>query len=273
MTDQTPAYISKSGMIQTHPGCPNYKVIQNADTPAKQAKVGAMEITQADARKRITSGANKQCGMCAKIEAKVAEGPATVNIPGLGQVSAAGLNALKAAGAELKEVREAQEARAAKKEDAPTATGAQIQPKRQVRARKTPMQKLEEQENAAKAKAAKATPAKATTKPSPRQASAAASQAKVPAKTAPKATATKAPAKKAATPKKTAAPKVPVADKPYKSAFLVNGEVVSMAAARRWAEAVKGETYGAYVPRTVRAEYAAAKAAGYVEPQPKAEAK
>lgn len=246
MTEQTPAYISKSGMIQTHPGCPNYKVIQNADTPAKQAKVGAMEITQADARQRITSGKNKQCGMCAKIEAKVAAGSETVSIPGLGEVSKQGIEAPKAAGAEPKA---ANETLSAKK------------PARKTSPRKTPIQKLEEAENAAKAKAAK-TAAAAAAKATKR----------TPAKSTPKATVTKAGAKKAVAPK---APKksTEVADKPYKSAFLVNGEVVSMAAARRWAQAVNGETYGAYVPRTVRAAYAAAKAAGYVDVEPKADAK
>jgi hypothetical protein len=234
MTEQVPAYISRTGMIQTHPGCPNYKAIQSADTPAKQARVGAMEITQEDARQRITSGANKHCGMCVKIEAKAAaKETETVNIPGLGNFSKAGLDAL-------------------------------------AKGKKRPARRT-------------------APKPSPRQASVAASQVKAPAKSAPKteakvapkATTSKGAPKKAAAPKAgakkaaTPAPKkgVEVADKPYKSAFMVNGEVVSMAAARRWAEAVNGETYGAYVPRSVRAAYAAAKAAGYVDVKPTAAAK
>jgi hypothetical protein len=60
-------------------------------------------------------------------------------------------------------------------------------------------------------------------------------------------------------------PATPVAPEPtvapYKSALVVNGAVVSMAAARKWAKETLGQEYGAYVPRSVRRAYAAASAA------------
>jgi hypothetical protein len=61
------AYLAKSGMIHTEPKCMNFIAIEKADTPAKQAKVGAVQISLTDAFKRVQSGA-KHCGMCIKIQ-------------------------------------------------------------------------------------------------------------------------------------------------------------------------------------------------------------
>lgn len=100
MTEQTvaPAYLTKSGMIQTSPKCPNYKRIAEA-TGTLANKLGAVQLDLADAFTRIKSGQNQHCGMCAKIEAQDAAKKETVNIPGLGEVSKAGVEALAEAAA------------------------------------------------------------------------------------------------------------------------------------------------------------------------------
>jgi hypothetical protein len=82
MTEQTEtvAYMSKTGMIQTHPKCPNYLTIAKAATPAQQNKVGAVTLEMSEARDRIAKGAS-HCKMEAAEGTETAK--ETVNIPGL----------------------------------------------------------------------------------------------------------------------------------------------------------------------------------------------
>ena len=141
MTEQTvaPAYLTKSGMIQTSPKCPNYKRIAEA-TGTLANKLGAVQLDLADAFTRIKSGQNTHCGMCAKIEAQDAAKAEkeTVNIPGLGEVSKQGVEALAA--------------------NAPKAPARKTAAKKSSLAKGTIGHAIEQQEKAV-AKAAKAKPA------------------------------------------------------------------------------------------------------------------
>ena len=93
------AYLAKSGMIHTEPKCMNFVQLDKADTPTKRAKTGAIQISLTDAFKRVQGGA-QHCGMCIKIQKQEAEKKAaeTVNIPGLGELPKAGVEALAANG-------------------------------------------------------------------------------------------------------------------------------------------------------------------------------
>lgn len=141
------AYLSKSGMIHTQPKCMNFISIEKADTPAKQAKVGALQIPLTEAFEKITKGA-QHCGMCVKIagqEASKKDAPAErVAIPGLPGVTV-----------EVKD-----------KSDAPKAPARKTAPKKSQFAKGTVGHAVEQQEKAAaKADEAKVeTPAKPKTR-------------------------------------------------------------------------------------------------------------
>lgn len=143
-TEQTApyAYLSKSGMIHTQPKCMNFISIEKADTPAKQAKVGAIQIPLTEAFEKITKGA-QHCGMCVKIagqEAAKKDAPAErVEIPGLPGVTV--------------EV----------KGDAPKAPARKTAPKKSQFAKGTVGHAVEQQEKAA----AKAAPKAETTTEAP----------------------------------------------------------------------------------------------------------
>lgn len=79
------AYLAKSGMFQTHPACPTFKTLDKAQQEDGTSKVGATRMTLAEAREQIEAG-GKECGMCVKIAAQIAE-KERVMIPGLPGVS------------------------------------------------------------------------------------------------------------------------------------------------------------------------------------------